>query len=342
MSGDVIPIVPVGDTSVSASGGTLTNTYSGSESATGTSSASSSDTSTTDSQTILGDTSTSTSNSVINSSNPAVVAALEALVSTATTNANNATSNAAGVVSGLLQSAQDSFASVFGQQGASGVYNASSTQIQENNTIARTAADAASAVLGYQTQEQQIAASGLNQLLTALGTQTTLGSTKSNTDTTTLTSGNVDVTNLFSGLSYGKTNTSQNSSTDTHSNSNTASTIVCTEMLTHGLMQRKEYVTVHAHYKEHYSDHGKKAYHFWGRRIVSKLRRDRTSKVSRFLLSLFSARTNFVCWRLTGVPPLSGARIILGFLAYWFIHICCIPPGFIYLCNNLLKQREKK
>ena len=142
----------------------------------------------------------------------------------------------------------------------------------------------------------------MNQLLTALGTQTTLGSTKSNTDTTTLTSGNVDVTNLFSGLSYGKTNTSQNSSTDTHSNSNTASTIVCTEMLTHGLMQRKEYVTVHAHYKEHYSDHGKKAYHFWGRRIVSKLRRDRTSKVSRFLLSLFSARTNFVCWRLTGVP----------------------------------------
>ena len=317
---------------------TATQSASATEGVSETSSTGTTTNSTTGSQTTVNN------NTVVNSSDPAVVAALKSLANEALSNSSNAAGNTSGVVSGIFQSALDSLSSVFGQQAQSGVYNSQSTGVQESNAAARATADAASAVLGYQTQQEGIASGALTSLLSALGTQTTQG-----TSTTTSNSLSTQISNLLSetlnaSVTQGTQTTqgTQDVQYQSTQKQQHGMSVVCTYMRSTGEMHYDNYIIIQDHYNNHYSDHGRKAYLFWAAPLVKQLRRHPKSKLSIFIKKLFSTRTDYVCNKLTGFPVLNNKEKRIGFISYWFVHIMCIPPGLIYLMNNLSKKYSKQ
>ena len=245
------------------------------------------------------------SGQTINSADPAVIAMGKLLAQTALNNAANPGAATSDIVSGLFQSAKDSFASIFGQQGQSGLYNSSTEGVEQNAAYARATADAASAVLGYQTQEQGIAQGEIANLLTATATQST---NETQTNNTTQTQNTKQQQN------------SQNQETTTKSDGS----VVCTWMRCNGYLDSRRYCIVTRHFQRTYSIYGVAAYQFWGRLFVAELERDQTSKWSNFILTLFTCRTEYVC-ACEGYSL--AKKEFQGWLAKKIVYAFCFPVG---------------
>lgn len=266
--------------------------------------------------------STNTANSSVTESNssstksftqagadPGVIAMLKQLASTALSNSEDP-SKTTGLLTGILQQAGDAIGSIFGKQSQAGIYNSSSTNIQNNDILSRAGADAAQAILGYQTTEQGVANTALSQLLQATATSTV--------QTDAQTSGSSQTT----GTSTVK---SQNTGTVANQQSSGMS-IVCTWMFKRGLLDRQEYLISTM-------DFGKKPiHHIYGYiaailPIMWLLKKYPNSYFAKIIVKLFQARTEYIC----SMYYLKGCeKKVSGFLARLLIASWCFPVAFIF------------
>ena len=74
-----------------------------------------------------------------NSADPDVIASLKGLAATALANSSDP-SKTQGLISGILQNANDALTGVFGTQKSAGIYNGSTAQVQAGDTDARATA----------------------------------------------------------------------------------------------------------------------------------------------------------------------------------------------------------
>jgi hypothetical protein len=279
-----------------------------------------------------GNTTTTGQSSTVNSADPAVIALMKQLAGTALNNSDNALEQTQGLIAGLFQNAKDSFASVFGNQGAAGIYDSSSTEVQENATMARTTADAAQAVLNYQTTEQGIGSSALQDLLQATSTSSVNTNQVQSTDTTqTQDTAQSQLTNT---KSAGTTQTNQNSG---------KASVVCTYMYKHGMTPKDQYQVVSKHFIFHYTKWARFAYLYWGYKLVKIIEQNPTSSFSRFILWLFANRTEYICAQ----QGLNGTKKTWkGLLAKTLIYYYCAPLGFYVffkdVFNYILAPEYKK
>lgn len=251
-----------------------------------------------------------------NSADPDVIANLKQLAQTAINNSTDA-SKTTGLISGILQTAGDAMTSIFGNQKSSGLYSGASAQVQANDTNARATADAASAVLGYQTNEQTLASDALGKLLTATATQNvnSLSTQTSTTQGTQETSYTGDVKSEADAQTHSTSNgaQSQASQTTTQSTGSSSASIVCTWMWRNGYLERADYRNsmIQFHKKGQYTRRG---YLIFALPLVVELDRDRTSIASRTIMWVFKNRTDFVCGRKSLAGGLAVGLVILGTL----------------------------
>lgn len=260
-------------------------------------------------------TDTKTNNTVTNSADPGVITMLKNLAQTAISNSTDPT-KVTGLISGIIQNAGDAMTAIFGQQKQSGLYDSSAAQSQNNDIISRATADAASAVLGYQTSEQQLGASIGGQLLGATATQTTQGDVQ----TTGQTVDNSSIQTAVSGQSTNHTEAVVQQSQSTAK----SESIVCTWMYEHGLLEKRKYL-VSAGQLQKLPRLRVDAYHSVARPLVKELKRNQESLVSLATRKVFYHRTEYVC----GVARMRGAKkTFLGFLSFWLVETVvgsCIP-----------------
>ncbi len=286
------------------------------------------------------------SNVIANTADPGVIASLKALAQTAIDNSNDP-SKTTGLLSNILQQAGDAMTAIFGQQKQAGVYNSSATAALNNDVISRAAATAAQAVLGYQTTEQGIASDALSKLLAATSVQTQTGeqtgysSTKGEqiTDSTTnmgsLTQTQVkDSANTYTqGASSG---TSSNTSQQTSQQSSGGLSIVCTWMMKHELLsRRKYYLSMVDFIKKPWYVH--RGYLVVAAAMIRELERDSNSFVSRLILAVFRARTDYIC-------ALSGEKgckkSFLGWGARALVATLCTPSSLYFWCQHVANKLE--
>jgi len=272
--------------------------------------------------------STTTNNSTtINTADAQGIATLRQLINSALVNSTN-TDQTNSLVAGIFQSAKDAFASTFGTQAASGLYNSSTTGVLASDAEARATADAASAVLGYQTQEQQIANQGLQQLLAVTGISSTSGTsvTQQSQDTTgTSTSEAVSNTQQTNATVQNQKEAQQSTSTTQQSKG----TLICTWMINHGMMDTRVYCRISKQFYRDYSRFGRASYHFWAELLVKFLENNSKSWQSKIILYIFNERSNYVnaCENKH-----DGKKKLTGFLCKKLVYCVCFPVGiFIYL-----------
>ena len=236
---------------------------------------------------------------VTNSADPEVIASLKSLVGQEEKNATdpNATAN---LVAGIFQNAKDAFASVFGQGGAAGVYNSATTQQLGADASARATADAASAVLTYQTNEQQLAGSQLGSLLSATATQSS--------DTTATGQQTTDTTQWSHSQNAGSSGKSLGS-------------VICSRMWSLGKIGMKDFALVHQHFDRSYPDWAKVGYQITVWPLFKEISRNPESVISRAGMRLFAARINYI---------IGKDRSWKGFLATKFIFLACCPAAFLF------------
>lgn len=99
------------------------------------------------------------------------VANAQNVYNTATANANNPNATNT-IVSNIMRVAAQNFAPTMGQQNNSGLYNSTTLQQLQAQSIADATAQSSQAVLNYQTQQEQIANSSSGDILRALSTRT--------------------------------------------------------------------------------------------------------------------------------------------------------------------------
>jgi hypothetical protein len=266
-----------------------------------------------------------TSGSTINSADPGVIASLKALAQQAISNSNDP-SKTTGLISGILQTAGDAMTQIFGQQKQAGIFNSASAASQNNDILSRASAQAASAVLGYQTQEQTIGSDALKSLLSATATQTTKGDTLTNSTTTSKAVS--DASSTASVANFGSTaQESQQKST-----SSTKMSIVCTWMFRNKLLGARRYATSVADFekKPWYIISG---YLTFSRPLVAELERDSTSFFSRQILTIFSWRTEQVC----AAHGLKGCKkSVRGWLARSLVASLCFLPCLYFWSIHIL------
>lgn len=275
-----------------------------------------------------GDVVTTNNSSTQASADPDVIANLKQLAQTAINNSTD-TSKTTGLISGILQTAGDAMTSIFGDQKQAGIYSGSTATVLANDTNARATADAASAVLGYQQGQQQIAGTALNQLLAATATSSTSSRSDVNTNMDQLTTDQSQTsgttTTGYTGLTTSETdaqthstsNSNQNqntsSSTQTQSSGSSSASIVCTWMFRHGLLKRVDYYNSmqQFHRKGQYTRRG---YLIFAMPLVMELDRDQGSYFSKLILWTFLNRTNYVCGRKSWQGAVAVCLVILGTL----------------------------
>lgn len=240
-----------------------------------------------------GETDTKTNNTVTNSADPGVIAMLKQLASTAIANSTDS-AKTTGLLSGILQTAGDAMTAVFGQQKQAGVYNSSATTSQTNDILSRAGALAAQAILGYQTTEQQLAGSIGKNLLDATGTQTTIGDvdTKTNSLSSTVANTNTHTSDTATtAVTGGSTSNNVSSST---SKTSSGISVVCTWMWQNKLLGTKRYY-VSSDDLDRKPSYIRNGYLVSARPLIFILKRDHTTRISRGIIAIFSARTEYVC-----------------------------------------------
>ncbi len=280
-----------------------------------------------------------------NVANPQYLNQLQNLASQAISNSNDPTKTT-GLITGILQTAGDTIGGIFGTQQQSGMYNSASAATQVGNTEARAAADAASAVLGYQTSEQSIAQGALGTLIQAtMGTATNSGSnttvasnqaTNTNTQNDVTSATNNTQTDSSIALSQGNSVNTTNQ-LGTQSSSTSPNTIVCTWMMKHRRMTRRAHAAVHAEYikEKQWKIDG---YLTAAALLVKELERDHTSLFSRFILWTFHHRTEYVC-ALKGETW--AKKTVSGWTCRTLVAIFCTPTSLYFLARSLLKVEAR-
>ncbi|CAN5950694.1 unnamed protein product, partial [Sphagnum jensenii] len=207
---------------------------------------------TTTSQNLTGNQLTTNQSQTINTADAQGIATLRQLINSALTNSSN-TDQTNSLVAGIFQSAKDAFASTYGTQASSGLYNSATTGVLASDAEARATADAASAVLTYQTNEQQIANQGLQQLLAATGISTSSGtSDTASQQQQTGVSNTTATTNTVQGstqIANSKQATTQQTTQVTSPGS-----IICTWMINNDMMGTRTYYRVSKQFYRDYSN----------------------------------------------------------------------------------------
>lgn len=251
-------------------------------------------------------TNTSSNQTTTNSADPGVIQTLKDLASTAISNSTDPTKTQ-GLLSGILQSANDAMTSVFGNQKQAGVYDSSATASQTGDILSRAAAQAASSILGYDTSQQQIAGTALNQLLGATAVQNVNANSTSTTDTNQTQSASTVVSG----------NTSSNATSTQTTKSSSGMSVVCTWMHMYDMLSTRDYVRVMKDFKRAYPWYSRAGYITMATPMVRWLEQDCTSRKSRAVLALFGSRTRYVC----------GERTIKNWAAKKLIMLMVIPFG---------------
>lgn len=279
------------------------------------------------------------------SADPDVIANLKQLAQTAINNSTD-TSKTTGLISGILQTAGDAMTSIFGQQKQAGIYNGSTATVLANDTNARATADAASAVLGYQQGQQQIAGTALNQLLAATASSSTHSTsdvalntdqltTNQSTTSSQQTTGTTSTTDTSTDAqTHATSNANQNqnvaSTSQTQSQGSSSASIVCTWMYNHQMLKRVDYYNSmqQFHKKGQYTRRG---YLIFAKPLVAELIRDQASIFSQVIIWLFLNRTNYVC----------GRKSLSGFISCWLVILGCLPPGLYLIAKEQVLPRLK-
>lgn len=296
------------------------------------------------------DVSTNTFNQISNSADPGVIAMLKQLAGTAISNSTDP-SKTTGLLSGILQSAGDAMAAVFGQQKQAGVYNSASAQSVNNDILSRASADAAQAILGYKTGQQTLADTALNQLLGATSVQTTRGSSNQHTsnlvDQFTSNTVATDMDEFTSQIQQTRGQTINNVSThaagdaisivNQTSKSSTKASVVCTWMYSRKMLSARRYIIVTEDLRRK-TWYVQKGYLLGAAPLVRQLQRSPTSLLSKLIISLFSARTEYVC----SMKGLRGCKKTLyGGVARFLIACYSASPSiYILLKHSLLSFLE--
>lgn len=272
---------------------------------------------------------TLTNSKTVNSADPEVIATLKGLVNSALGNSTGG--GASSVVSGIFQQAKDSFASVFGQQGASGLYNSSTAGVLASDAQARATADAASAVLGYQTQEQGIANSGLQELLQATATSSTAGSSTTNQQQSTSQTNKTSATSTTDQANESNTAAHQAGTSSTDQSSGFGS-VICTWMTRNGYLDHKRHRYVSVHFLKTYSKYAIAAYRDMAAPCVKELERDINSRLSKTIMWMIWNRTEYVCAEMGMIGP---QKTLKGLLCKKLVYCCCLPRGLYILAKDI-------
>lgn len=253
---------------------------------------------------------TNTTDESTTTSDPEAIAEQKAILDQAIAASNNSSATDA-IVQNILNQSAIAFTGTKGAAKSTGLYN--STTLGQLQTQAEGAATAqsASAVLNYQTTEQQIADQASANLLNA--TKTTSGGSSAATSGVTNTNNQIGATS--NNQQQSGTSSSQNTSTvanalqdylfgnsggsisNNQSNSQNESvsgdlgTIICTELMVQGKFTKWEVARMMVRFNK-IPTWCKDGYHFWARPVVLHLREHPCSFFSLLVYRLFNARKN--------------------------------------------------
>jgi hypothetical protein len=275
-------------------------------------------------------TNTSQTTTSQNTTDPGVVASMKSLAQAAITNSTNPAATQ-GLMTSFIQNATDAMTAVFGTAQQAGVYNSSSANVQNNDILSRATADAAQAVLNYQTSEQGIADTTLNQLGQLLSGNTTTTNTASNTSsdvnqqTASTTDENDSATTSVNEV--GSSTSKQAAS----SSSNTGMSVICTWMYENNRMQMRDYIFSFDYDFKRLSILRASSYVYGAKPLVRHLEKTRgTSWFSLLIMWLMTQRTKYV---LSFFPHLRYKRTWKGRFASWIVTSFVFVAGVILLVN---------
>lgn len=262
----------------------------------------------------------------VNSADPEVIAAMKGLADQAISNSND-TSKTTGLVAGILQNAGDAMRGVFGKQNTAGIYDSSSAATMNNDLMARASADAASAILGYQTQQQSIAAGVLDNLAKATATTETQTQTHDQAFERATTDVRTD------GLAGSRTKTQQTQQTTSKS----GRSIICTWLHENNYIPTRRYAKSTALFLLMPFSY-QKGYLAVSTPLLAYLRsHETTTFLSRLIIWLFVARTEYVC----AASGLREARKTFGgWLARAIIATVVFFPSLYFLTKEKLFGQE--
>jgi hypothetical protein len=208
-------------------------------------------------------TSSNTANTSTTSASAAAIAAQQNLYNTAVKNSTD-TSSTDNLVSSILKNAAISFGSTQGANTpSSGIYNSTTQGLLQGNAQAQATADAAGAVLNYQTGQQQLAQSAAGGLINATSTTNSSGTSTTDQIMQSLVNSITSAFGTSSGSATGSnaSNTANTGSSNTNilgnvanaaasqglvvanSNSNSqsegAKSIICTALMEEGTITKK-------------------------------------------------------------------------------------------------------
>jgi hypothetical protein len=280
---------------------------------------------------------THTATNTVNSADPEAIATLKSLANQAISNSNDP-SKTTGLLSGLLQNAGDAMTAIFGQQKQAGVYNSSATSKLTGDVISRAAADAASAILGFQVTEQNVGADILKSILGATATQS------STTDSSTNTQANAETTATSHEHDFGTSTSSTVASTHQESlgSSSTSGSkgmsVICTWMCQNGLMNLNHYV-LSADSFDRLPSYQRDAYQFLAIPIVSILEKRPDSYFSKIVQSVFAARARNIA-AARGLR--SSKKSWKGQVATALVYSICFLPGLYFYSKYQMKKLQFK
>lgn len=201
---------------------------------------------------------------------PEVIAALKALAAQAVSNSTNS-NNTNDLLSGILQKAGDAMTGTFGRQKQSGLYNSSSTIVQNNDIMSRAAADAAQAILGYRTSQQTLAENTYKQLADITATKSDAAVAKTHSEVIATNESTSQKTEQKAGLS-----------------------MICTFMHKKKLLSNRKYITSTRDFmlRPWYVRAG---YLVIARPLVAMLERGHDGIFAKMVMKIFAARTDYIC-----------------------------------------------
>lgn len=259
-----------------------------------------------------------------NTTDPGVVASLRDLAQTAITNSTDP-SKTTGILSGILQQAGDAMTSIFGTQKQAGIYDSSSANTQAGDILSRAGAQAASAILGYRTSQQQLADTVLNQLGGFLSGVTTNNQTDSNQSIKALTNTNTHVQENAQTNAVG--NTESQVFSKTSSSSKTGMSVVCSWMYQKNMLTPRKYFVVTSDFEKK-AWYIRKGYLTLAAPLVSILNEDHTNWKGRAIISIFRARTEEIC--AIRDPKGDAKKSLYGKFARASIAIICTLPSLYF------------
>jgi len=288
---------------------------------------------------------TNSSSQTVNSANPDVIATDLSLAQGEIANANGTgTINTNNLVNNIFTQALNAFAPVLGQATQSGVYNSASVASQATNAEALATGQAASAVLGFDTTEQQQAGGILGQLLTATSSsktnsgsstdtsnyQETTDNSQNSQTTSTLTNQLTDaLQSMFSGSrtdNYTNTTQTQQQQQQTQSSGNSGgASIVCTELMKQGKLSKADWKISMRHFMK-YREDGRDAYYLWATPLVKELRSRPNSIFSSIICWIFNRRANYI----------AGRNCTSGYIIAWLMWLLCAAIVYVRKLNKFL------